>query len=75
MFQTRLGRKIIKASAPPTHSQRLASLRRSPVNSKPKTMPAPKISIEYLFSSPNPDRMPNQIHSLVLPVLIIRISR
>lgn len=28
-------------------------------------MPAPNISIEYLFSRPNPARMPNQIHSLV----------
>ncbi len=38
-------------------------------------MPAPKISMEYLFSSPTPDTMPNQIQSFGLPVLMMRMSR
>ena len=37
-------------------------------------MPAPKISMEYLFSRPNPARMPNQIQSFWLPVFTMRIS-
>ena len=37
-------------------------------------MPAPKISMEYLFSRPTPARMPNQIQSFWLPVLTMRMS-
>jgi hypothetical protein len=37
-------------------------------------MPAPKISMEYLFSRPNPARIPNQIQSFWLPVFTIRMT-
>ncbi len=75
MFQIRFGKKIRNAIAPPTQSQRLASKHRSPLSNSPSTKPAPKIAMEYLFSNPKPARTPNQIHSLVFFVLIMRISR
>ena len=62
------------AIAPPIQSHGLANTRRCGVNSRPKTIPAPKISMEYLFSRPNPASMPNQIQSFWSPVLTMRIS-
>ena len=45
------------------------------VSSIPTTIPAPKISIEYLFSMPTARQTtPNQIQSRSLPVLMMRIT-
>ena len=75
MFQIRFGTKISSAIAPPNQSQRFCSTRRSALNSSPSTSPAPKISIEYLFSRPNPAKRPNHIQSFMFPVLMMRMAR
>ena len=73
IIQTRLGRKIRKARAPPSSSHLLHSSLRAGVSSKPAMSAAPKSSIVCLFSSPSPASPPKASHSRVLPVLIIRI--
>ena len=52
-----------------------ASKRRCGVKTRPSKMPQPKISMECLFSRPNPATMPNQIQSFASAVLMMRISR
>ena len=74
-FHQRFGAKITNATTPPIHNHRFASSFRWFVSSSPRTIPAPKIIIEYLFSRPMPATTPNQIHSLSFPVLMMRITR
>ena len=61
------------AIAPAIQIHGPANTLRCGVRIRPKTIPAPKISMEYLFSRPNPARMPNQIQSFWSPVFTMRI--
>ena len=73
IFQIRFGRKIPNAINPAIQIQGVRHKRFSGVNSRPTSIPKPKIAIEYLFSRPSPARRPNQSHNFWSPVLMMRI--
>ena len=74
-IQTKFGRKISPATAPPIQIPGFANARRAGVSSRPRTTAKPKTSVVCLLRRPRPISAPKPIHSRSLPVWIHRITQ